>query len=193
MLQLSIFQRHRNSRHSIPAAILYLLFTTLAVSCGQQSPGNNQADENRITVLEGEWRSDCVDDVLTISGSESYNDVLVFLGNRLSNHVNEYSDNNCSVFLREVIAIPSWLPGVGTFTGTFAIGTAVTTRNGVDATELHFQLDRGFNFTDLFLLQNNTTTLILGERCPPPSIDPSCGFTDPDALNFSLPYTKYEQ
>lgn len=158
---------------------ILILFISLA-SCEQSS---------NVTEIQGEWRSQCESIIGTSNEMISIHKVLIFSSNTSSHHINEYSDVNCTVFNKKITTLGAdEISGSEGVNGTYTIGQKMVTSNGVDATHLNYITTRGREFGDIYLLQNNNTTLFLGEKCP--TNDLSCTHVRPDRLNYNKPFTK---
>jgi len=170
---------------------LLLMMTVLLfsiTSCDQSNGGG-------ATILEGEWRGECTNGpTISNNGIESVNKVIIFKGTSSTTHFNEYSDDSCTVYVKKVITLS--LAESDGVNGSFEIGTGIKTSNGVDATKIIYSPYSGSSadIVDIFLLQNNNTTLILGIKCQSFTQvigGRQCHATTPTELNYAKPYTKF--
>ena len=77
--------------------------------------------------------------------------------------------------------------------GTFTIGDIIKTSNGVDATVIDYQADSGIDYSDIFLLQDNGTSLVFGLKCQSYTDmigGRQCHRERPSELNYAEPYIK---
>ena len=165
-----------------------LLVLVAITGCSQQS------DDTSLTELEGEWRGQCTTTTTTFPATNSINYVLIYESNTSTHHVNEYSDINCNLLVKQVPVLGrDFNPSTDGVDGVFQIGDLILAQDGVTAKELIYTTASGQTLYDIYLLQNNNSTLILGVKCPPPSggFPSACNITRPTALNYSGYYTKH--
>lgn len=166
--------------------ILVISMVTLFLGCTETDNESN----GTATALEGTWASICVDQSLSFSGQTGSNDIVTnYNGNNIGTTVNTYTDTGCTQLESVVEASQSTLfVSPGQTPKSFTVGSSIQTSNGADATEIDIVNIDGNTQLNIFLLQNNNSTLHFGlPLCP--INNPSCGIR-PTEINYVFPYTK---
>ncbi len=168
--------------------LTFFLSTLFLSGCGGSS-GNSSASPTDITQpgsqvsdLEGSWYKSC--GAVDPTDANTHYDIvtLTFSGNEFYSEIENYEDGNC---LTPLAIAPN-----PTASGTFELGSLVTTTNGAQATEIDTHIDtyNGASFTidDHDIYRIDTDILYLGEEDS--VYDGSSPALRPQTLDFTRPF-----
>ena len=169
-----------------------LLTTTLLFILTSCDTSTTESELALATEIEGVWAGDCyVTQSANSPLTNSVNEVFIYSKNSSKNQIREYSDTNCDniVYTSEILNT--------TFSGdqervgeTFTIGEEIITNNGVTVKTITYQTPLSYEIYDIFLLQNNNTTLLFGKKCINSHLIRNCEQEKPTELNYNHVFTK---
>ena len=166
---------------------LYILLICIYLTgCdqGSQNDGNT-------TELEGTWASVCFSGFSGFSGAPSTSQKIIttYHLNSVTTKVATYSDSTCSQLESTVDATQSTLfVDPENIPTSFKIGSEVLSANGINVKEIDFYTKTNDIHKNIYLLQDNFTTLYFGVSC---LFSPNtCIGNRPTEIDFSNENTK---
>lgn len=156
------------------------------------------------TELEGNWESMCVP-LLTPSGptpdplppapgtgTTPSKFTISFIADTVTQKLDTYSDANCTTLVTSRTFAEIAYVNPDDVYVRFEIGSTITTSNGVTVREIDFFAVNDKLIPDIYLLQNNGSTLYFGTKCYPDSTGITMGCTGdrPTELYYDYYLTK---
>lgn len=168
-----------------------IITSLLAISLLQGCSENNDSTSG-ITELEGNWESTCNSGLGSLNVTTSTKTIINYTGNTTSTTLNTYTDSNCTTLSTSLPAQETQLVSPETLAVTFSIGETLITSNSVTAKELNNYNKDNIIVPDIYLLQNNNSTLIFGLKCQPSNSGPQlvCTTERPTELDYTNYFTK---
>ena len=143
--------------------------------------------------ISGSWLSVCSTEFLSVNSTPiqtiPFKTKLTYINNSVFVYINTYSDNDCLSLISSDSAEDTGLLALSTLPVTYEIGNQITTSNGVVVKELNNYNHLEELVPDIFLIENNGTTLYLGQKCIPQLNGPN--FTCPTDRPTELDYIRY--
>ncbi len=164
-----------------------LLSVSLLQGCSESTDNTNV-----VTELEGNWEGICTSGFGSFNATYSIKTVINFSGNKTSTTINNYTDQNCTTLSSSLPIQATQLVNPETLAVTFSIGQSFTTSNSVAAKELNNYNANNVLVPDIYLLQNNNTTLFFGLKCQLSNTGPQlvCTTERPTELDYTNYFTK---
>jgi len=153
--------------------------------------GNSESNE-----LGGSWLSKCSTEFSPVNSTPfqtiPFKSKLTYTNNAVFVHINTYSDNDCLTLVKSEPAEGSGLISLSSLPVTYDLGNQITTSNGIVVKELNNYNHLEELVPDIFLIDNNGTTLYFGQKCIPVPNNPNfiCPTDRPAELDYIRYFTK---